>query len=152
VSRIADGYSEPKRVPRETAPGRPRPLMRQETRQIDWSTNPAAVVLRKIGAAEGRPGVLDAIGAIEFYLFGAHAERGLSGRPGEIIAQRDGAICRATVDGAVWITHLRQRGAVGRHFLKLPAATALAQAGIAVGVPHVPAPGGAPRSDTYRDI
>jgi hypothetical protein len=30
-------------------------------------------------------------------------------RPGEIIAQRHGTICRATADGAVWITHLKQR-------------------------------------------
>ena len=33
--------------------------------------------------------------------------------PGEIIAQRPGAICRATVDGAVWITHLSARHADG---------------------------------------
>ena len=31
-------------------------------------------------------------------------ERALRGRPGELIAQRHGAVCRATVDGAVWIT------------------------------------------------
>jgi hypothetical protein len=39
--------------------GRARPLMRQETRMIDWSTDPTDVVLRKIRAAEGQPGVLD---------------------------------------------------------------------------------------------
>ena len=35
----------------------------------------------------------------------------LRGVPGEIVAQRNGAICRATVDGAVWITHLKRRRA-----------------------------------------
>ena len=29
--------------------------------------------------------------------------------PGDVIARRDGAMLRATVDGAVWITHLRAR-------------------------------------------
>ena len=28
---------------------------------------------------------------------------------GQILSQRDGAICRATVDGAVWITHLKAK-------------------------------------------
>ena len=54
--------------------------------------------------------------------------------PGEIVAQRHGAICRATVDGAVWITHLK------RPAFKLPAARALALAGHALDVPELPAP------------
>ncbi|MDR2983976.1 MAG: formyl transferase [Nocardiopsaceae bacterium] len=152
VSRIADGHSEPKPRSPLREHGRQRPLMRQETRQIDWSADPVAVVLRKIGAAEGRPGVLDCIGGTEFYLFGAHAELRLGGQPGQIIAQRNGAICRATVDGAVWITHMRQRGTAGRRFLKLPAAMALGRAGIAVDVRHLPARLGPPATDTYRDI
>ena len=57
--------------------------------------------------------------ATEFHLFGVHRERGLRGRPGEIIATRHGAICRATVDGAVWITHLKRsdgrRAQAARH-------------------------------------
>ena len=61
--------------------------------------------------------------APSLHLFGAHRERSLRGRPGEIIAQRDGAICRATVDGAVWITHLKRRDADGARYFKLPAAT-----------------------------
>src|SRR5262249_13694648 len=71
---------------------------------------------------------------------------------GRIIAQRDGAICRATVDGAVWISHLRRRGAAGHTYLKLPAAIALARAGIAVDAPHLPALLGPPTCDTYREI
>ena len=90
-------------------------------------------MLRRIHAAEGHPGVLDAVDGIPFHLFGAHAERALRGRPGELIAQRHGAVCRATVDGAVWITHLKAPGS-----FKLPATRALAVAGVALDVPEIP--------------
>ena len=52
------------------------------------------------------------------HLYDAHPRRAAcaaSQRPGTVIAQRDGAILRATVDGAVWITHLargRRRASV----------------------------------------
>ena len=42
-------------------------------------------------------------------------------------------MCRATVDGAVWITHLKAPGS-----FKLPAARALAVAGVELDVPEVP--------------
>jgi putative two-component system hydrogenase maturation factor HypX/HoxX len=100
--------------------GRPRPLIRQPDRAIDWTADSTDVVLRRIRAAEGHPGVLDEIGGEPFHLFGGHREEVLRGVPGELIAQRDGAVCRATVDGAVWITHLKSPGA-----FKLPAALAL---------------------------
>jgi putative two-component system hydrogenase maturation factor HypX/HoxX len=136
--------------------GQARPLMRQETRMIDWSTDPTDVVLRKIRAAEGQPGVLDWIGGSQFHLFGAHGERALRGSPGQVIAQRDGAICRATVDGAVWISHLKQRRKPTRTFLKLPAASALAQSGARLDAPEVPVPlhlsPGTGTADTFRDI
>jgi putative two-component system hydrogenase maturation factor HypX/HoxX len=51
-----------------------------------------------------------------------------------VIAQRDGAILRATVDGAVWITHLRRAGDASN--FKLPAAMVLG-AGVA-DVPEAP--------------
>lgn len=89
--------------------GRPRPLMTQEIRSIDWTHDPTDAVLRKIRAAEGHPGVLDDIEGVQFNLFGSHRERTLRGRPGAIVATRKHAICRATVDGAVWITHLKRR-------------------------------------------
>jgi putative two-component system protein, hydrogenase maturation factor HypX/HoxX len=136
--------------------GQARPLMRQETRMIDWSTDLTDVVLRKIRAAEGQPGVLDWIGSSQFHLFGAHREGALRGSPGQIIAQRDGAICRATVDGALWISHLKQRRTPTRTFLKLPAASALAQSGARLDAPEVPVPvhlsPGTGTADTFRDI
>ena len=108
--------------------GRLRPLIRQADRAIDWSADTTAAVIRRIRAAEGHPGVLDTIAGREFHLFGVHREAELHGTPGEIVAQRHGAICRATVDGAVWITHLKAPGA-----FKLPATHALA-----VDAPEVP--------------
>ena len=62
-TRIADGGAAPEPLdhgdPRVT--GRPRPLIRQADRAIDWSADPTATVVRRIRAAEGHPGVLDAI-------------------------------------------------------------------------------------------
>jgi putative two-component system hydrogenase maturation factor HypX/HoxX len=158
VTKIAAGQDAPDGVdPSALAVGgQERPLMRQETRMIDWSTDPTDVVLRKIRAAEGRPGVLDRIGNSQFHLFGAHRERTLRGTPGQIIAQRNGAICRATFDGAVWISHLKQRRTPTRTFLKLPAATALAHSGARVDAPEVPIPlylaPGTGAEDTFRDV
>ncbi len=92
------------------AVGRARPLMKQDVRAIDWQADPTETVLRKVRAAEGHPGVIHEIAGVDCHLFGVQRERGLRGAPGEIIAQRHGAICRATVDGAVWVTHLRRSG------------------------------------------
>ena len=104
--------------------GRYRPLLKPEQRRIDWSSEPVSTIIRKIRSADGAPGVLDEIGGKPVYLYGAHAEGGLVGRPGEIIARRHGAVCRAAVDGAVWISHLRRSGAEGECF-KLPATDVL---------------------------
>jgi putative two-component system protein, hydrogenase maturation factor HypX/HoxX len=146
VTRVASG-GEPPAAPASVT-GRPRPLMRQEDRAVDWAVDPTETVVRRIRAAEGHPGVLDEVGGTPFRLFGAHREGALRGRPGEIVATRDGAICRATVDGAVWITHLR-RPAPDEPSYKLPATRALALAGQEPDVPEVLAP---PRGQTYREI
>ena len=151
VTDVAAGVRAPAPVdhhdPRVT--GRPRPLIRQPDRAIDWSADSTAIAIRRIHAAEGHPGVLDAVAGIPFHLFGAHREDTLRGAPGEIVAQRHGAICRATVDGAVWISHLKRPG----HF-KLPAARALAVAGHELDVPELPTPLQVPpfAARTFREI
>ena len=78
----------------------------------------------------------------------------MRGRPGEIIAQRTGAICRATVDGAVWITHLKRADTAERRYFKLPSTRSLQLAGSAVSVPEVTVPPRAliPAGHTYREI
>ena len=74
----------------------------------------------------GIPECSTTIQGVAFHLFGAHRERALRGQPGEIIATRAGAICRATLDGAVWITHLKRRDTPTQSaFFKLPATRAL---------------------------
>jgi putative two-component system protein, hydrogenase maturation factor HypX/HoxX len=156
MGKLADhGFApEPLNYDNPAVTGRLRPLMKQDYRAIHWTTDATAAVVRKIHAAEGHPGVLDTVMGTAFHLFGVHREQGLRGQPGEIIAQRNGAICRATVDGAVWITHLKHGDADGRSYFKLPAARALALAGHAVDAPELPAPLHAPipAGHTYRDI
>jgi putative two-component system protein, hydrogenase maturation factor HypX/HoxX len=147
VTNSAEGTGTPEPLdygdPRVT--GRLRPLLTQPERAIDWASDTTATVLRRIQAAEGHPGVLDTVDGIPFHLFGAHREDTLRGRPGELLAQRHGAVCRATVDGAVWITHLKAPGSY-----KLPAALALAAAGAELDLPEVPAP--AQPAETFREI
>ena len=131
--------------------GRYRPLLEPEERRIDWSADPVATILRKIRSADGSPGVLDEIAGLPVRLYGAHREGGLIGRPGDIVARRHGAICRAAVDGAVWISHLKRAGgARGEHF-KLPATDVLE--GRLHDVPELPlAPDATPACRTWRDI
>jgi putative two-component system protein, hydrogenase maturation factor HypX/HoxX len=156
LANMADDEFSPRTVDYDdpAVTGRSRPLMKQEHRAIDWTSDATTTVLRKLRAAEGHPGVVDTLEGVEFHLFGAHPERGLRGRPGEVIAQRNGAICRATVDGAVWITHLKRCDEVDRRYFKLPATRALELAGRDVDVPeiavavHAPIPAG----ETYREI
>ncbi len=105
--------------------GQLQPLMIQNDRKIHWYEDPTATVLRKIRSADGFPGVRDDIFGREYYLYDAHEEQQLNGKPGELIARCGGAICRATIDGAVWIGHLRDKQA--EHPFKLPATHLLAQ-------------------------
>jgi len=152
LERLAAGTFRPKPLDASdpAVRGRPRPLLRQEQRAIDWSRDDTGTVLRKIRASDGFPGVLDEIRGVECFLYNAWPESELPGAPGEIIATRDGAICIGTVDGAVWITHLKRRSD-GQPGFKLPATRVLEHR--LQGVRSVPldpfAPEGAP---TWREI
>ena len=115
--------------------GRAHRPMTQADRAIDWATDTTATVLKKIHAADGAPGVRDWVCGRAVYLYGAWPEDGLRGMPGMLIAQRDGAVCRATRDGAVWITHMQAAEAAGRG-LKLPAAVVLGAA--VADLAHIP--------------
>ena len=102
LDRIESGTFSP-----ETVSGTPRPLTRQADRLINWKTDSTTTVIRKIRSADGQPGTRDTILGQDVYLYDAHPEYELTGTAGTIIAQHQGAICRATTDGAVWIGHLR---------------------------------------------
>jgi putative two-component system protein, hydrogenase maturation factor HypX/HoxX len=105
--------------------GRLRPLMLQVDRNVDWQRDSTLEIIRQIHAADSFPGVLSTLCELEVYLYGAHEESMYRGKAGDIIALRDGAVCIATTDGAVWISHLRQRGTKDKRYLKLPAAQVL---------------------------
>ena len=92
------------------------PALTQADRRIDWQSDTAETIVRKIRSGDNHPGVLDEILGVACYLYGAHEEATLRGAPKEVLAKRDGAICLGTVDGAVWISHLREP-----HRFKLPA-------------------------------
>jgi putative two-component system protein, hydrogenase maturation factor HypX/HoxX len=104
------------------------PLMRQDSRKINWALDNTSTIVRKINAADSFPGVQDSILGNEVYLFGAKAEYTIySAVPGEIVGHRDGAICRATVDGSVWIRQLKMAQQGERRFFKLPAMQVITQ-------------------------
>ncbi len=109
--------------------------MKQTYRGIDWTTKTEDIA-RKIRCSDSQPGVLDDIEGEAYYLFGAHEEDQLKGQPGEIIAKRHGAICRATGDGAIWITHLKRKKVGDQVFFKVPATLALGEK--LSDVPEVP--------------
>jgi putative two-component system protein, hydrogenase maturation factor HypX/HoxX len=157
VTRFAGGRYRPEPLDygRPDVTGRSRPSCRQADRRIDWPADPTEAVLAKLRAADSSPGVLDELGGTEYYLVGGYPEDELRGRPGSILARRDGAICRATRDGAVWIPQLRRRPAdpapSGPGTFKVPATLALRES--LRGVPEVLAPLTLPPGRrTYRQI
>ncbi|MGW4330485.1 enoyl-CoA hydratase-related protein [Nocardia sp. NPDC004573] len=127
VDRFAAGQFKPEPLDylRPSVLGRPRPYHSQRVRRIDWAVDDTRTVLRKLRAADSQPGVLDELYGREYYLHGGHNEDELRGVPGSVIATRDGAVCRATADGAVWLPELRLRGMTGLATFKLPATDAL---------------------------
>ncbi|MDZ4252228.1 MAG: enoyl-CoA hydratase-related protein, partial [Sulfuritalea sp.] len=131
-----------------------RPLMRQADRAIDWQRNDTATVLGKINAADGFPGVADSLFGVPCHIFDAWPEstlRGAAGaRPGELIARRETAVLRRTIDGALWIGHVKRAGEI-----KLPATLAFAAelAEFAAELPEVPLDGWwRAGHETWQDI
>ncbi|MEW8494537.1 MAG: enoyl-CoA hydratase-related protein [Candidatus Thiodiazotropha taylori] len=104
--------------------GQWQPLMRQQQRQIDWQQDTTELVMRKLRSGDGLPGVKDSLFDHPCYLYDARVELQLKGRPGEVIAKSGPAICIATIDGAVWIGHLKL--SEGEMRFKLPASMLLA--------------------------
>jgi putative two-component system hydrogenase maturation factor HypX/HoxX len=130
--------------------GRLERPMKQQDRAIDWAA-PTEVVLRKLRCSDGTPGVLDTIFDESYHLFGSHREDDLRGRPGELVARRAGAVCRATGDGAVWISHLKRAKVGDTTYLKLPASVVLAPH--LAGVPELAQScGEGCDTSTYREI
>ncbi|MCU7830342.1 MAG: hydrogenase maturation protein [Candidatus Thiodiazotropha sp. (ex Myrtea sp. 'scaly one' KF741663)] len=126
VDRFAAGdfRPEPLDASNPDIQGEWRPLAKQADRSIDWQRDSSESVLSRIRSGDGVPGVKDTLFGRECFLFDARPEPKLKGAPGELIARCGPAICRATVDGAVWIGHLKEKS--GEHPFKLPATQLLA--------------------------
>ncbi|MET4236015.1 methionyl-tRNA formyltransferase [Bradyrhizobium sp. LA6.10] len=139
VAAIESGRPAPQPMDTDDPRIRVRGPCRQAGRAIDWQHDTTATVLRKIDSADGMPGLVDSLSFQEIRLFDAHEAHGISGVPGTVVAQCDGALARATVDGAVWIGHVRQ---LAPKSLKLP--TAKLFAAEAAHLPHRPGCGYAP--------
>ncbi|WP_458699419.1 enoyl-CoA hydratase-related protein [Sulfurospirillum sp. 1307] len=84
------------------------PIHKKFNISIDWQKDSSEVIIKKINSLDNFPGLLDEILGVKCYLFGACKELELKGKPKEILAKRDGAICLGTIDGAVWISHLKE--------------------------------------------
>jgi putative two-component system hydrogenase maturation factor HypX/HoxX len=136
-------------------PGTWNPLMRQTDRRINWPTDTTQTVLQKIAAADGSPGVLDTLFDHPCRLFDAHlasaeVAAAFSGHePGTVLARRGPALLRRTVDGAIWIGHVRKEEDAtpaqtaptqtpGSGVLKLAATRVFAAQ--AVALPELPVP------------
>ncbi len=154
LARYERGGFEPEALDyrRPDVRGTLRPAMKQADRAIDWSSDPTARIVRRIRAADSSPGVLDAtLFGEEIYLYGAHEEQRLRGAPGHFLAQREGAVCIGTVDGALWVSHLKAKSLGPYAGIKLPAAQVLGPR--LEGVPERPiAPTDADDYRTLRDI
>ncbi|MET7611674.1 hydrogenase maturation protein [Streptomyces seoulensis] len=156
VRRYADGDHKPRPQTGDWPEAVWRDYYRQDRRRIDWERDDTATVLRKLRGADSQPGVLDELHGREVFLHGGHPEDQLRGRPGDLLATRAGAVCRATRDGAVWIPELRPRKNSGDPApFRRPAATVLASwtAPHTPALPEIPAPLDLPAGRrTFADV
>lgn len=134
LQRFAPGslQPDPNKPDHTPATGTWNPQMPQTTRRINWATDTTTTVLQKIAAADGSPGVLDALFDQPCRLYDVHpaspalVAQFASAAPGTLLARRGPALLRRTVDGAVWIGHVRLEAPPNQpptqdFMLKLPA-------------------------------
>ncbi len=87
-----------------------------EDREIDWQRDNTKRIIKKINMSDSYPGVRENFLGVDCFMYGICKEDTFRGKPKEILAKRDGAICVGTIDGAIWISHLKEKGR-----FKLPA-------------------------------
>ncbi len=115
--------------------GKYNPKMTQSDRAINWSSHTTDEVLKRIHCSDGFPGVKDTLFDENYFLYNTQIEPTLKGKPGDIIAVSENSICRATVDGAVWIGHLKKAKKNNHTYLKLPATKVLSEK--LKNIPHI---------------
>ncbi|WP_222423810.1 enoyl-CoA hydratase-related protein [Lysobacter antibioticus] len=151
VERFESGDYRPQALDyaRADVRGRLRPGIRASDREIDWHGDTASLHDR-IRSADSAPGARVELAGLRCHAFGAHIEPSLRGRPGELLGRREGAVCVGTGDGALWLSHLREKDGI-----KLPATQVLGErrlAGVAQRPPRPATSVAARRDRAYRQI
>ncbi len=131
IARIEAGATAAPAAQTNTALSPLRPLCSRAHRTLDLARDTSEHVLRVVRSADGDPGAVATLFDRTVRVFDAHPAPGLAGEPGEPLAQCGPAVAFATVDGAVWIGHVKQDGP---RQLKLP--TTHAFAAQAAALPH----------------
>jgi putative two-component system protein, hydrogenase maturation factor HypX/HoxX len=130
-----------------------RPKVEDTLRAVDFDQDLADDILRRVRSADGMPGVTADVAGLHLRIFDAHAEGVLTGRPGDILARREGAVCIATKDGAIWIGHGKlPKGDGPERPFKQDMATLLGPRLDNVPISAMPAAGHVPASPTLQDI
>ncbi|WP_327093167.1 enoyl-CoA hydratase-related protein [Nonomuraea sp. NBC_01738] len=128
VVEVARKADEPGFVPvpldygRPEVRGRLRRAMRRSDREVAWE-EPTEVIVRRVRAADGSPGGLASLCGVVVRVFDVFRGPALVGRPGTVVARREGAVLVHTGDGTVWVGHLRREP----DGVKLPAAMVLGE-------------------------
>lgn len=86
--------------------------LKQNDRKINWEEDTSETIIKKINMSDSYPGVKENFFGIDCFMYGAHKEDELKASAKEIIAKRDGAICIGTLDGAIWVSHLKKEAGI----------------------------------------
>ncbi|ASP35302.1 hydrogenase maturation protein [Labrenzia sp. VG12] len=111
-------------VEREASLWRSAP--RQADRALDWARDRSETILQKIRSADGMPGLLSELFGTDTYLYDARPCKTSfrpEAEPGTVIGRSGTALAVRTVDGAVWIGHVRRKADKA---IKLPATAVFA--------------------------
>ncbi len=99
--------------------------------KFSWNEDVLSII-KKTNAGDSFPGALCSIlahkgshGDEEYFCYGVKEEEILKGYPGQILAQRNNAVCISTKDSALWIQCLKRKN---EDAIKLPAAVVLGEA------------------------
>jgi putative two-component system hydrogenase maturation factor HypX/HoxX len=130
-----------------------RPKIGDDDRAVDFSCHRTDDILRRVRSADGMPGVMTQVAGVDLRIFDTHEEGVLTGRPGDVIARREGAVCVATRDGAIWIGHGKlPRGEGPERPFKQSMAALLGSRLDQVPVSAMPHPADIPAAPTWQDI
>ena len=142
-----DFQPEPLDYARPDVAGQWNRSTRPEDFRFSWQED-AAAILTKVRAADSSPGAPIQLFGKQYFAFGGHLEEKLRGKPTQVLAQRDEAICIACGDKAVWFSQLREatEGAI-----KLPATLALGDVADTIPADTL-SPFEATETATFREI